>query len=86
MVERLCGAEIILQQHLVCVRSSAGVERGLHFQELWEERKVGPDKTQLCPKRIFNPTETGRSAPSLSRFGEFCSPATLRNRVFDLSL
>lgn len=42
MVQRLCGAKIVLQQHLVCVRSFAGVKRGLHFQKLWEERKVDP--------------------------------------------
>lgn len=41
MVERLCGAEIVLQQHPVRVRGLAGVERGLHLQELWEEREVG---------------------------------------------
>lgn len=70
MVERLCGAEIILQQHLVCVRSFAGVKRGLHFQKLWEERKVGPP-CNTCPQRTFNPKENGRLAQPLSRFEEF---------------
>lgn len=42
MVERLCGAIVILQQHRVCVLGFTGEKRGLHFQKLWEERKVGP--------------------------------------------
>lgn len=42
VVERLCGAVVVLQQHPVCILSFTGVKNRLHLQQLqwrwWGER------------------------------------------------
>lgn len=65
VVERLCGAVVVLQQHPVCILSFTGVKYRLHLQQLqWrgEERGQGGDtngKKHLRSGGIKLKTESG---------------------------
>lgn len=47
MVEGLCAAVVVLQQHLVRIRDLTGVKARLHFQELCEDESIFKHKNGL---------------------------------------